>query len=67
MPAETPATAAISRTDADGLKQTIYSCAAHKFATIAKHRENGDEELAVTRADPAHHGCKGCLEDWPVL
>ena len=59
---------AITRAFGGGAQtQTIYSCAAHKFATIAKHRENGDEELEVTRANPAHHGCKGCLEDWPAL
>lgn len=57
---------AITRTfDGGAQTQTIYSCRAHQWATIAKHRENGSEELAVTPADPAHHGCKGCLEDWP--
>ena len=55
---------AITRTF-DGATQTIYCCPSHKFATIAKHRENGDEELAITPADPAVHGCKGCLDDWP--
>jgi hypothetical protein len=61
---ETPAVTAITRTAPDGGQQTIYSCAAHQFRTIAEFRKLGDEQLAVGPADPAHHGCKGCLEDW---
>jgi hypothetical protein len=62
---ETPAVTAITRNPPEGGAQTIYSCAAHQFATIREFRKLGQEQLTVTAADPAHHGCKGCLEDWP--
>lgn len=64
MSRETPAVVEITRIFG-GETQTIYSCRAHQFRTMAKHRENGDEELVIAKADPAHHGCKGCLDDWP--
>ena len=65
MKRETPAVTAITRTTAEGGQQTIFACAGHRFRTIAEFRKLGGEELAVTPADPARHGCKGCLEDWP--
>jgi hypothetical protein len=61
---ETPAAVSITRKYELGT-QTIHSCADHQFRVIAELRKLGDEELAVTAADPTKHGCKGCLEDWP--
>jgi len=62
---ETAAVTAVTRHLPDGSSQTIYACADHRLRTIAEFRKLGDEELAIGTANPAHHGCKGCLEDWP--
>jgi hypothetical protein len=61
---ETPAAFTVIRQVPGGGSQKIHTCAAHQFRTIAEFRKLGDEELEVRPADPAVHGCKGCLEGW---
>jgi hypothetical protein len=58
---ETPAAMAVIRRLPGGTVQTVYACAGHVFRTI---RELGGQDLEIGKADPAVHGCKGCLEDW---
>lgn len=45
----------------EGGTQRIYACAAHVLRTI---QELGGQGVEVAAADPAVHGCKGCLEGW---
>lgn len=61
MKRETPAVTAVTRRLPDGSTQTIYTCAPHVMRVV---RELGGRDLDVREADPAVHGCKGCLEDW---
>ena len=59
-----PAEFEVVRTDPDGTS-SIFACAGHVAHTKAVlSREDGD--ITVRRADPATHGCKGHLENWPA-
>jgi len=61
---ETPAVHAVTRHLPDGGTQTIYACPGHRLRTIAGLAGLGSEPLTEGVADPAHHHCKGCREDW---
>jgi hypothetical protein len=64
IPAEVSITREFINEDGVLVKQKIHSCSKHQFRTIAELRKLGPEDLSVTPADPAHHGCKGCLDGW---
>jgi len=64
MRRDVPAEFAISKF-APGATQTLYTCGAHAAASIRALDPSGTA-LAVIRADPAKHGCKGCDADWPT-
>jgi hypothetical protein len=65
---EAPADVAITRTIADGGQQIIYSCWSHA-GHVTRHLQaqcGPGDTVTTGRADPAKHGCKGHLEDWPA-
>lgn len=54
----------VYRRDADGIA-SVYSCPEHLHATYVFMMKTGTP-VGYRPADPARHGCKGHMENWPV-